>query len=50
MGEIEVRLMGSFEQFTAYVSSSEAGGDFERENVAMKHLIRVSRVSLGSKH
>lgn len=29
--------MSSFEQFAGVVSSSEAGGDFGRENVAMKH-------------
>jgi hypothetical protein len=33
--------MSSFEQFAGVVSSSEAGGDFGRENVAMKHLTRV---------
>lgn len=37
--------MSSFEQFTAVVSSSEAGGDFERENFAMKHLTRVIELS-----
>jgi hypothetical protein len=30
--------MGSFEQFYGAVSSSEAGGDFGKENVAMKRL------------
>jgi hypothetical protein len=34
--------MSSFEQFTGEVSSSEAGGDFGRENVAMKHLTEIT--------
>ena len=34
--------MSSFEQFACVVSSSEAGGDFGRENVAMKRLPRVN--------
>lgn len=38
--------MGSFEQFLVAVSSSEAGADFGRENVAMKHLTRVTSYSL----
>ena len=33
--------MSSFEQFSGVVSSSEAGVDFERENIGMKHLTRM---------
>ena len=34
--------MSSFEQFAGVVSSSEAGGDFGRGNVGLKHLNRVT--------
>lgn len=34
--------MSSFEQFADEVSSSEAGGDSETENVGIKHLTRVT--------
>lgn len=37
--------MSFFEQISGVVSSSEAGGDFWRENVGMKHLTRVRKIS-----
>lgn len=33
--------MSSFERFSGVVLSSEAGGDLQRENVAMKLLSRI---------